>query len=139
MLFRALATLLLFIPFSTGFSAALSRSQRHRFELAMVGFYPSPLETLSSGLANLASQSREIRDVQPSKTSMKHPQHLPIRKRAESSADLSFEPVRIFGKGHPGTGGKGKLASSPPRLLVLSHLPFLSFAFFSFVSEPFVA
>ena len=126
MLFRIVATLLIFIPFSTGFSAALVRNQRHRFELSMAN---SPLETLSSGLANLADRSREIRDVIPSKISMKHPHPLPITKRAESSAELSFEPVRVFGKGHPGTGGKGTLACFPPRLHFHSHLPFLFFHF----------
>jgi hypothetical protein len=126
LLFRTVATLLLLLPFSTGFSTALMRNQRHRFVVNMAS---SPLDTLTAGLAGLASRNREIQGPSTPAPAPHTPEkvqytHQPVKKRAESASELGFEPVRIFGKGHPGSGGKGEpcsfahvtLLASPPNI-----------------------
>ena len=79
--------------------------------LSMVA--PPPINTLAAGLAGLKALSatntassvmdRPVSPAVPSNPSTPPMSH---KSRPESKAELGFEPVRIFGKGHPGTAGK---------------------------------
>ena len=90
-----------------GFSSVVPPRSLSRFVVSMVS--PPPMTTLAQGLASLKASSTAA----PSNAVAERPTTQPVssaprshKSRPESKAELGFEPVRIFGKGHPGTAGK---------------------------------
>ena len=95
--------------------------------------FSTPFDRLAAGLEGLkhsAEQPKHATHTIPPQHKIPTPPHdmLPIyhelKQRPESSATLLFEPVRIFGKGHPGTGKTFNLYTpSSPHISAMTHMP----------------